>query len=357
MYLGLGLYRRALTPENFQFARQAGCEAIVAHLVDYFRDGQLHGTDETTTWGVTQTRDIWTEEELRGLRHQVEEAGLRLEAIENFDPGFWHDVLLDGPKKQQQLEQLKQLIRNIGRAGIPTVGYNFSIAGVWGHVEGPFARGGATSVGFLGPDGPRETRLPLGQVWNMVYDPEAPAGDIGTVTSEELWQRLEDFLRAVVPVAEECGVRLAAHPDDPPMPTIRDTARLVHQPQIYQRLLDLVPSRSNALELCLGTMQEMTEGDVHESLASYAKQDAIAYIHFRNVRGKVPKYHEVFVDEGDLDMIRALRILHERGYRGMLIPDHTPQMSCPAPWHAGMAFALGYIRAGLHAVGVTGPSS
>jgi len=351
MYLGLGLYRRALTTDNFRFARQAGCQAIVAHLVDYFPEGNLHGTDETTCWGIAQPREIWTEQELTDLRRAVEAEDLRLEAIENIDPAFWHDVLLDGPKKQAQLEQIKQLIQNIGRAGIPVLGYNFSIAGVWGHVEGPFARGGARSVGFLGPDGPPETPLPRGHVWNMIYDPDAPAGDLGTVTSDELWQRLEDFLQAIVPVAEECGVRLAAHPDDPPMPTIRDTARLVYQPAIYQRLLDLVPSPSNALEFCLGTLQEMTEESVYEAIEQYVPQDAVAYIHFRNVRGKVPKYHEVFVDEGDLDMIGVLELLAKHGYTGMLIPDHTPQMTCPAPWHAGMAFALGYIRAGLQAIG------
>jgi len=74
-------------------------------------------------------------------------------------------------------------------------------------------------------------------VWNMCYDPDAPAGDIGEVTSAQLWDRFERFLRELVPVAEEAGVRLAAHPDDPPMPTLRDTARLVYQPHLYERLL------------------------------------------------------------------------------------------------------------------------
>jgi mannonate dehydratase len=238
----------------------------------------------------------------------------------------------------------------MGKVGIPIMGYNFSIAGVWGHVVGPFARGGAESVSFQGPDGPPETPIPRGQVWNMVYDPDAPEGDVAAVTSDQLWQRLEDFLREMVPVAEEAGVRLAAHPDDPPMPTLRGTARLVYQPDLYQRLLDIVPSPNNALELCLGSLQEMAEGDVYQAIDRYGRQQAIGYVHFRNVRGKVPNYHEVFVDEGDLDMIRAIRGLHRTGYEGVLIPDHTPHMSCSAPWHAGMAFALGYMRAAIQAV-------
>lgn len=351
MHLGLGLYRRNLTPDNFRFARQAGCTHLVVHLVDYFQEGFVHGTDETRTWGVTRNEGrLWTVEELRDLKRAINVEGLVWEAIENLDPAFWYDVLLDGPKKREQLEGLKTIVRRMGQVGIPILGYNFSIAGVWGHVEGPYARGGAVAVGFLGPDGPRETPIPNGHIWNMVYNPDAPPGTIGTVTPEQLWQRLSDFLGELVPVAEEAGVRLAAHPDDPPMPTIRGTARLVYQPQLYQRLLDLAPSRANALEFCLGTLQEMSEGDVYEAIDQYSRQQAIAYVHFRNVRGKVPRYHEVFIDEGDLDAFKALRILHRNGYDGVIIPDHTPQMSCAAPWHAGMAHALGYLRAALTAI-------
>jgi mannonate dehydratase len=176
----------------------------------------------------------------------------------------------------------------------------------------------------------------------MTYDPEAPAGDVGEVTSEQLWRRLEDFLHAVVPAAEEAGVKLAAHPDDPPMPSIRGTARLVYQPRLYQRLLDIYPSPNNALEFCQGTIAEMTEGSVYDAIEQYA--DHIAYVHFRNVRGKVPEYHEVFLDEGDVDMARCLDLYRRGGFSGAMIPDHTPHMECDAGWHAGMAFALGYMR-------------
>jgi mannonate dehydratase len=352
MKLGLGLYRHMLTGENFRFARQAGASHVVAHLVDYFREGpRLPDAGEEVGWGVAgQGDELWTYEGLVGLREAVEAEGLRLAAIENFDPAHWYDVLLDGPRKAEQLERLKGIVRDVGRAGIPVIGYNFSIAGVWGHVVGPFGRGGAESVAFDKGRWPEEPPIPNGQVWNMTYDAKAAAGTVGTVTSEQLWSRLEDFLRAVVPVAEEAGVRLAAHPDDPPMATLRGTARLVYQPRLYQRLLDLVPSRANALEFCQGTIAEMTEGDVYEAIDQYSKQGAIAYVHFRNVRGKVPRYEEVFIDEGDIDMFEALKIYHRNGFDGVMIPDHTPQMACSASWHAGMAYALGYMRAAIRAV-------
>ena len=138
---------------------------------------------------------------------------------------------------------------------------------------------------------------------------------------------------------------LAAHPDDPPAPILRGQPRLVYQPRLYQRLLDLRPSPRNALEFCVGSLAEMTEGNIYDVVDCYSRQGRIAYVHLRNVRGKVPHYRETFVDDGDVDMIRVLRILKENGFDGVVIPDHTPQMACEAPWHAGMAYALGYIQA------------
>jgi len=257
MKVGIGLYRRMLTPENFRFARQAGCTHIVAHLVDYFQQGQIHGSDAQRHWGVTQNQDkLWTLDELAGLKRAVESEGLELEAIENFDPAHWFDVLLDGPLRDQQMEGLKTIIRRLGEVGVPVMGYNFSIAGVWGHQESPCARGGATAVEFEAPPVEQQPAIPRGQVWNMQYDPEAAAGDIGPINNEQLWDRLRRFLEELVPVAEEAGVRLAAHPDDPPMPTLRGTPRLVYQPRLYDDLLDLSPSQANALEFCIGSLQE-----------------------------------------------------------------------------------------------------
>jgi mannonate dehydratase len=351
MKLGLGLYRHMLDREHYEFARQAGATHVVAHLVDYFRGGARNPRDNQPTGGkdgawalAGDPEKLWTAEELKALRREINAAGLELEAIENFDPAHWHDILLDGPQKRRHLENLKTIVRRVGEAGIPVVGYNFSLAGVCGRVTGPFARGGAISVGM---DGPVETPVPRGMVWNMVYDPHAPEGTLPPITHEELWRRLADFLHQLVPVAEQAGVRLAAHPDDPPLPTMRGQPRLVYQPAMYQRLLDVHPSRSNALEFCLGTLAEMTEGNVYDAVDQYSRQGKIAYIHFRNVHGKVPTYHETFVDDGDVDMFRVLRILRKNGFDGVLVPDHTPQMTCAAPWHAGMAFALGFMRAAL----------
>ena len=354
MKLGLGLYRHMLDRENFQFARQAGATHIVAHLVDYFQSGGSDAHDQPTGadtgWGRAGDPDhLWTVDELVSLRREVNAAGLELEAIENFDPAHWYDILLGGPRKREHFENVKTIIRHIGEAGIPIIGYNFSIAGVCGRVKAPFARGDAFSVGM---NGPFDTPMPRGMAWNMIYDPDAVPGIEPTATHDVLWQRLSEFLDEVLPVAEKAGVVLAAHPDDPPMPTMRGQPRLVYQPHMYQQLLDLHTSPANALEFCLGTLAEMTEGDVYDATTQYAGQGKLAYVHFRNIHGKVPNYSETFVDDGDIDMLRILQILKANDFRGVIIPDHTPQMACDAPWHAGMAYALGYMRCALQTVGI-----
>jgi len=353
MKLGLGLYRHMLTRENFRFARQAGATHIVAHLVDYFKGGAKNPSDNQPTgteqgWGLAgDPAQLWSLEELVALRNAINGESLQLEAIENFDPAHWHDVLLDGPKRAQQIENVKTIIRRLGEAGIPIMGYNFSIAGVAGRTHAPYARGGAMSVGM---EGPLDTPMPNGMVWNMVYDPNAPNGMVPPATHEQLWDRVKRFLDEVLPVAEQAGVKMAAHPDDPPLPTLRGQPRLVYQPRHYQKLIDLNPSPANTLEFCLGSLAEMTEEDIYGAAEQYSRQARLGYVHFRNVTGKVPYYREAFIDDGDVDMIRVLRILKRNRFDGVLIPDHTPQMSCNAPWHAGMAYALGYMRAAMQLI-------
>jgi len=353
MKLGFGFYRHMLNQEHYEFAVQCGATHAVVHMVDYFNTGVQAGDhhqpvgDLKGGWGFAggTPEDAWSVKSLIALKKELNDQGLEFEAIENFDPAQWHDVLLDGPKKNEQIETCKQIIRNVGEAGIPIFGYNFSLAGVSGRHVGHGARGGAETIGMKGIDEINTTPVPNGMVWNMVYDKEAPVGSLPEISHEELWERVAYFLKELVPVAEAAGVRLAAHPDDPPLDFVRGTPRLVYQPDMYQRLIDIIPSKSNALEFCLGTLSEMSEGDIYEVAERHVSQGDIAYIHFRNVRGKVPNYMETFIDEGQIDMARIMAILKKHNFDGMLIPDHTPKMSCDAPWHAGMAYAMGYMKA------------
>ncbi|MEJ2648314.1 MAG: mannonate dehydratase, partial [Sedimentisphaerales bacterium] len=190
MKLGLGLYRHMLTKQNYQFARQCGATHLVIHLVDYYKQGKNNPSDNQPTggeegWGLAGNPDtLWSLDEILQIKKDVNEAGLELEAIENFDPAHWYDILLDGPRKAEQIENVKTIIRTVGQAKIPILGYNFSIAGVCGRVTGPFARGGAMSVGLEGGD---DSPIPEGMVWNMIYDTRVQDGVLPEISHEELW--------------------------------------------------------------------------------------------------------------------------------------------------------------------------
>jgi mannonate dehydratase len=339
--------------DHLRFAVQCGATHVVVHLVDYFHQGKGNSRADQPVgdkhgWGVAGDPDkLWSVDELAALKKKIEEHGLVWEAVENFDPAHWHDVLLDGPKRDLHLENCRTLVTRLGEVGVPVMGYNFSIAGVAGRVKGPFARGHTEAVGM---DGPVDDPMPLGMAWNMWVDTKAPPGVVPSATHEQLWARLKVFLDAVLPAAEKAGVKLAAHPDDPPVPFVRGQPRLVYQPRMYQRLIDLNPSPSNTLEFCVGTLGEMTEGGVYEAVDQYSRQGRLGYVHLRNVRDKAPYYKETFIDDGEIDVLRVLQILHKNGFDGVVIPDHAPQMTCAAPWHAGMAFACGFLKAGIMAV-------
>lgn len=353
MKLGIGLYRHMLTRENFKFAKQAGCTHLIIHLASYYSKevGVVTATDDTHNYGKSFAKDpIWDLENMQKLQKMAKEEGLEIFGIENFSPADWYDVLLDGPNKFEQIEYLKLIIKNAGAAGIRSFGYNFSFAGVWGHQRKPVARGDAISACFDASQIRLNSRIPDGEIWNMTYKDGEPGKFLPEITNDQLWSRLEWFLQEMLPIAEAAGVELALHPDDPPVESLRHTPRLVYKPSLYQKVIDLNPSTSNKLEFCMGSIQEMQEGNIYDAIEQYASQDKISYVHFRNVIGKVPVYQEVFVDEGDIDMLKALRLFKKHKYEGVLIPDHTPEMICDDTWHAGMAYALGYMKAALRFV-------
>ena len=306
MRVGLTLAGDRLNTDGAKFAAQLGVTDIVVHPTNYAvggdQTGWLAGTAPGPAYGDARSNRLWTYDDFARLIGMLAEHDLMLAAIENFSPNLWSDVLLDGPRKREQMEGLKQLVRAAGKAGVPIIGYNFSIAGVWGWMRKPVARGGAVTIAFdasaFDPDEP----IPDGVVWNMRYREAVPGARPIAVNDSELWERLAWFLNDLVPVAEEAGVRLAVHPDDPPMPSLRGTARLVNTHAKYDRLLGIVDSPANALEFCVGSLQEMPGGDVYETTRRFARAGKIAYVHFRNVRGTVPSYQETFVDDGDVDM-------------------------------------------------------
>lgn len=349
MRVGLTLSGPNLSEDGARFAAQLGVSDVVIHFNDYSAGSDaepyLHGGQVGPILRDCRGTPSWDYDFMSRAVGMLARHGLRVAALENFSPLHWHDVLLDGPRKHEQMEGLKRLVRDAGRAGIPVIGYNFSLAGVWGWKRRPVARGGAMTVVLDLDEAEQQSPIPDGMIWNMRYRDAMPGAATLQVSEADLWDRCAWFLRELVPVAEEAGVRLAAHPDDPPVDRLRGTGRLVNRHAKYDRLLALAESRSNALEFCIGSLQEMPDGDIYETTRRFARRDAIAYVHFRNVKGKVPHYAEAFVDDGDVDMGRIVRILHEEGFDGVLVPDHVPDLACAAPWHAGHAYTVGYMKA------------
>ena len=345
MKLGFGLYKNSLNSDNYEFVKQIGATHVVAHLTNYFSGSNPEiSSGNENGWGICDKEPIWDEELLGNLKKEINKSGLQLEALENFNPLHWHDILLDGPKKNQQIEELKKLIKNMGKVGIPVMGYCFSIAGVWGWERGNYARGNAESVALIKDSRDFQQPIPDGMVWNMRYRKGDPKKFVPETSEKEVWERLEFFLEKLLPIAEENNVSLAAHPNDPPMHTMRRTARILKNPSEYIKLINISKSPSNKIEMCLGSIQEMEESGLESYVDKFSKEQRIGYMHFRNVKGKVPNYVESFVDEGDINMVNVIKILKKNKYDGVIIPDHTPALNCSAPWHAGMAYAVGYIK-------------
>ncbi len=304
--------------ERLAFLRQLGVENIIIHTPELRGDG------------------FWEFQDLVRLRSRCESMGLKLVAIENVPRRFYDHVLEGGPRRDEQIEKMMKTVRNMGRAGIPCLGYHFMVLGVWRTGYIPVGRGGAKVTAY-------DHRL----VEN------APVHEAGPVDDETLWARFEYFLKALVPVAEQEGVVLALHPDDPPISPIAGIARIIRSVDAYKRVIEMVPSPSNCLEFCQGTVSEMCSSpeQVYDAIRYFASRKKIAYVHFRNVTGPVPSFAETFIDDGFVDMLQAMRAYAESGFEGYLIDDHTPGVVNDAPWgFRGRAYSIGYMKALIKAV-------
>lgn len=335
MKLGLGLKPHLWTEARLKLARQLGCESVVAWVPLPEGDG------------------IWSVAQLAALRDMANRNGLDLAAIENFHPGHWDHIVLDEPGKERQMENICQTIANAGEVGIPCFGYSFSVCGVQGYYterDNTEGRGLASIKRFDVKKLPVNWEPPLNQeFWfNTVLKRRPSEGRLPPVGEQEMWDRFHYFLKNALPVAESAGVKLCAHPDDPPVPTLRGMYRPLHSVEGHRKLLSLIDSPSNCLEFCQGTMSTMSGVDIYDVIREFVTSGKVGYVHFRNTSGTLPSYSEVFIDDGYVDMQKALEIYRECGFEGTLIPDHTPVVSSDEPWDTGMAYALGYMRAGIN---------
>ncbi len=288
----------------------------------------------------------WSVEGLVKLRERVESFGIRLECVPL--PMSSHYIktaenpnimLAKSPERDREIDNICQMIRNCAKAGIPSAKYNMTILGVVRTGTTP-GRGGARYSTF-------------------VYDQakqDPPLTEAGRVTEDMMWERITYFLERVVPVAEEYKVRIACHPHDPGMPRdvgFRGVNRVLGSVDGLKKFISIRESPYHGLNFCQGTVSEMLRNprvEIHDVIRYFGSRKKIFNVHFRNIRGSFLNFVETFPDDGDVDMLQAIRTYKEVGYDGMLMPDHVPRIEGDANGYQAFAFAFGYIQAAIQMV-------
>lgn len=320
MRVALGQFNQA-TDDMLRFAKQLGVEGVLLNTP------------------LLPGEKRWEYLDLVRLRSTIEERGLRLEALENVPLKFYQGAMLGRPEaRDEQIENYQETIRNVGRAGIPILGYHFMPNSVWRTSNTAPERGGAFVTAF---------DLDLAKNAPLSFDREYGA--------DEMWANYEYFIKAVLPVAEEYGVKLALHPDDPPVESLGGVARLFRNFEGFRHAMeDVAPSPNHGLDFCMGCWSEMGTGAI-KPMEYFGSRGKIFYVHFRDVKGVVPKFHECFIGDGNVDVVEAMLTLKRVGFNGFFIDDHVPHMVDDSPFgHRGRAHATGYILGLLNAVNKLG---
>lgn len=279
--------------------------------------------------GLPPTDAPWSYTSLAIHREKLAEWGFEISVIE--DSPALDPIRFGLPGRDEAVDAVIEMIRAMGRLGIPTWCYNWNGATEWLRTQQATpGRGGALVAGY------RHSTLDHDDLTRH-----------GRVDGETLWKNLGWFLERVLPVAEEVGVRLAMHPDDPPVPAVRGISRIMSSLEGYDRLFEEFPSEANAMTLCQGNFTLMTD-DLPAAIRKYGADGRIAFVHFRDVSGTPEHFVETFHDEGRTDMLACMRAYREIGFDGVMRSDHVPLMSgdaqdVPGYGRISRHFAIGYM--------------
>ena len=306
---------------------------------------QVGATDVVGGGTLPTDKGYYTVEDLTRLRTRTEEAGLKLSIISGLPEELTYKIKLGLPGRDEQIDNWCKTIRNMGQAGIPTLVYFFSLRSWYGNYglrtdRATPGRGGSALTSFDYDAVKHET----GEYWYPPVPKSVVAGD------EQIWDNATYFLKAVIPVAEEAGVQMALHPDDPPISPIARVARVFRSHAALRRFIEIAPSDSNGLTFCTGTIGAMPE-NVLDAIRYFGSRGKIFHIHFRSVTGPVPKFSETFIGEGHLDMMEAMKAFYESGVDAPIVEDHVPHLKEGGTRQfRTRSYALGYIRALMDAV-------
>ena len=288
----------------------------------------------------------WRYEPLAKAKAAYEAGGIPLAVIESRPP--MEKIKLGLPGRDEEIEVVCELLRNMGKLEIPVWCYAWMpILGVIRTSRSIVSRGGAHVSGFdhdVLQSGGDSAERPIRNIDGVLLD-EQPNQAV-SVTEEQQWDCLRYFLERVVPVAEEANVKLAMHPDDPPLSPIRGVARLMSSVENYQKLIDLVPSPMNGICLCQGNFTLMTD-DLPAVIRHFGEQKKLHFLHIRDVRGTPSKFEEAFHDDGKTDLVKCLRAYRDVGFDGVCRPDHYPKMgdeSFSDEHGIARLFAVGYLK-------------
>ena len=292
---------------------------------------------DSTDWRRHAPEAPWAYGPLALLRQEVEDVGFRLTVIEDNPP--MDRLRLGLPGREEELEHVLELLRNMGRLGIEVLCYNWMAVVPWSRTSSAIpTRGGAVATGF-----------------DLTMWSNAPDAPGAPVSEEQLWESLAWFLERAVPVAEEAGVRLALHPDDPPLSPLRGIGRIIRSLDAYDRVFALQPSPVNGMTMCQGNLALMTP-DLPAAIRRFGSEGRIHFVHFRDVRGNRERFVESFVDDGPTDMAACIRAYLECRVDAPLRTDHSPALtddSWSVPGYPTLArlHAVGYVQGLLAAIG------
>ncbi|MCW3115811.1 MAG: mannonate dehydratase [Segetibacter sp.] len=284
----------------------------------------------------------YEEKSVLAVKGAWSKVGLNFNVVEG-PPSLGEKTKLGLEGRDEEISNFITFMKSLSKAGVDTICYNWMPAIGWYRTQNDRpGRGGALVTAFDFED-----------IKN------APLTQYGIVSKETLWKNLEYFLKAVIPEAEKVGMKLAMHPDDPQVDSIKGISRIMTSVDNFKRLISLYPSPSNGITMCQGNFSLMG-ADIPETVKYFGKKKLIHFVHFRNVQdlsGKTPsqKFTETFHDEGQIDMYKAMEAYYNVGFTGPIRPDHVPTMAgdsndFPGYSTIGSLFAWGYIKGLMEAV-------